>query len=94
MLVSFSAEGPRSVGLLASGANGSLRIKRILDTEWLPLYHANSERLVDVLSIRIRARIVQSYANIRRSPRRSFVVVANSAHISSLKILFALLANR
>ena len=94
MLVPFPAKGPRPVGFLASSANRGFRVKRILDAVWLPLYHANSKRLIDVFAIRIRAGVVKRYADVRGCPWSSCVAIADAAHISCLKILLALFADR
>lgn len=94
MLVSFTTKGASPVGLLAGRADGSLGMKRRLDTVRLPLDHADGKRLVDKLSLRVSTVIIERDANIGRCPRWVCVCVPHPAHVSSLIVFLAFFADR
>ena len=93
MPVAVAAEATSAVRALARRAHRSLGIERLPDAERLPLNHPDRERLIDVLSVLVGARVVHGDADVRRGPRRRRVNVPHATHVSSLEILLAPVAH-
>lgn len=93
MFVTIPTKSSRAVCLFARRAYWMFGTKGLFDTKGLPLNHSNSQRLVNVMPILVCTRIIECNANISSTPWSTIMVIANSAHVASFIILFALFTN-
>lgn len=94
VLVPFATKAPRSICPFAGCAHRRLGVEGLRDAVGLPLHHTNRHGLVNESTILVKARIIYSYAYIRRRPGRRSMSAPYSTHIPRLEVLLALRANR